>query len=307
MARAAVPVPLQGEAVEEEFSRERHQAWRKFRRHYLALAGAVALLLIIVGATFAPMFTHFDPNAIDSNWTGTPLAPGMFGHWLGTDNLGRDLWARMLFGGRISLTVALFAVLIEVILGSVIGAVSGYYGGWIDWLMMRLTDTFLSIPLLPLLLVLTGIVAESSTKAALNFGSIVLIIGFLSWMPVARLVRAAFLSLREKEFCEAARAIGARDRRIIMQHLLPNAMAPIVVQATLDIANVIILESVLSFLGYGIQPPTASWGNMLTDAQENISIAWWAAVYPGLCIFATVLAINYIGDGLRDAIDPNVR
>jgi peptide/nickel transport system permease protein len=295
------------EAVEEEFSRERHQAWRKFRRHYLALAGAGALILIIIGATFAPLFTHFDPNAIDSNWGGTPLAPGTFGHWLGTDNLGRDLWARMLFGGRISLTVALFAVLIEVLLGTVIGSVSGYYGGWIDWLMMRLTDTFLSIPLLPLLLVLTGIVAQESTKAALNFTSIVLIIGFLSWMPVARLVRASFLSLREKEFCEAARALGAPDRRVIINHLLPNAMAPIVVQATLDIANVIILESVLSFLGYGIQPPQASWGNMLTDAQENITIAWWAAVYPGLCIFATVLAINYIGDGMRDALDPNVR
>jgi peptide/nickel transport system permease protein len=296
-----------GEAADDDFSRERHQAWRKFRRHYLALAGAVALILIIIGAAFAPMFTHFDPNAIDTNWGGSPLAPGTFGHWLGTDNLGRDLWARMLFGGRISLTVALFAVLIEVLLGTLIGSVAGFYGGWIDWLMMRITDTFLSIPLLPLLLVLTGIVAEKSTKAALNFTSIVLIIGFLSWMPVARLVRASFLSLREKEFCEAARAIGAQDSRIITNHLLPNAMAPIVVQATLDIANVIILESVLSFLGYGIQPPTASWGNMLTDAQENITIAWWAAVYPGLCIFATVLSINYIGDGMRDALDPNVR
>ena len=154
---------------------------------------------------------------------------------------------------------------------------------------------------------LTGIVAASSTKAALNFGSIVIIIGLLSWMPVARLVRGAFLSLREKEFCEAARAIGSNDNRIIVKHLLPNAMAPIVVQATLDVANVIILESALSFLGFGIQPPTASWGNMLSDAQENITIAWWAAVYPGLCIFATVLAINYIGDGLRDALDPNIR
>jgi peptide/nickel transport system permease protein len=293
--------------VEEEFSRERHQAWRKFRRHYLALAGLAALILITVGATFAPVFTHFDPNAIDSNWNGTPLAPGTFGHWIGTDNLGRDLWARMLFGGRISLTVAIFAVLIEVVLGTIVGAVAGFYGGWIDWLMMRLTDTFLSIPLLPLLLVLTGIVAASSTKAALNFTSIVLIIGMLSWMPVARLVRGAFLSLREKEFCEAARAIGSNDNRIIVKHLLPNAMAPIVVQATLDIAGVIILESVLSYLGFGIQPPTASWGNMLSDAQENITIAWWAAVYPGLCIFATVLAINYIGDGLRDALDPNIR
>jgi peptide/nickel transport system permease protein len=307
MVEAAYDPHLATTEVEEEFSRERHQTWRKFRRHYLALAGSVALGLIVIGATLAPLFTHFDPNAIDTNWSGTPLAPGTFGHWLGTDNLGRDLWARMLFGGRISLTVAIFAVLIEVLLGTLVGAVAGYYGKWIDWLLMRVTDTFLCIPLLPLLLVLTGIVAASSTKAALNFTSIVIIIGMLSWMPVARLVRAAFLSLREKEFCEAARAIGGGDWRIITKHLLPNTVAPIVVQATLDVANVIILESVLSFLGYGIQPPTASWGNMLTDAQENITIAWWAAVYPGLCIFATVLAINYIGDGLRDALDPNVR
>jgi len=301
------PGPTALAAVDDAFVRERHQAWRKFRRHYLALAGAAALILITVGATFAPLFTHFDPNAIDPHWGGTPLAPGTYGHWLGTDNLGRDLWARMLFGGRISLTVAIFAVLIEVVVGTIVGAVSGYYGGWIDWVLMRLTDTFLSIPILPLLLVLTGIVAASSTKAALNFGSIVIIIGVLSWMPVARLVRASFLSLREKEFCEAARAIGGTNNRIIIKHLLPNALAPIVVQATLDIANVIILESILSFLSFGIQPPTASWGNMLADAQETITIAWWAGVYPGLCIFATVLAINYIGDGMRDALDPNVR
>ena len=293
--------------AETEFSRERHQAWRKFRRHYLALAGTAALLIICIGAVFAPLFTHFDPNFIDPKWSGTPLAPGQFGHWLGTDNLGRDLWARMLFGARISLTVAIFAVLIEIVLGTALGAIAGYYGRWIDWAIMRLTDTFLSIPLLPLLLVLTGIVAASSTKAALNFTSIVLIIGFLSWMPVARLVRGAFLSLREKEFCEAARAIGGNDNRIIIRHLLPNAVAPIIVQATLDVANVIILESILSFLGFGIQPPTASWGNMLTDAQENVQIAAWAAIYPGLCIFVTVLAINYMGDGLRDALDPNVR
>jgi peptide/nickel transport system permease protein len=229
------------------------------------------------------------------------------GHWLGSDEIGRDLWARLLFGGRISLTIGLTAVIIEILLGTFVGAIAGYFGGWTDGVLMRITDAFLCIPLLPLLLVLTAIVAAESTKAALNFGSIVLIIGFLSWMPVARLVRGSFLSLREKEFCEAARAIGGGNFRIMFRHLLPNAMAPIIVQATLDVANVIILESVLSFLGFGIQPPTASWGNMLANSQENITIAWWAAVYPGLCIFVTVLAINYMGDGLRDALDPNVR
>jgi peptide/nickel transport system permease protein len=229
------------------------------------------------------------------------------GHLLGTDEVGRDLLSRLLYGARISLMVGFFAVFMEVLIGTTLGAISGYYGGWIDWLIMRITDVFLSIPLLPLLLVLTAIVAASSSKAALSFGVIVLIIGALAWMSVARLVRASFLSLREREFAEAARAIGNRDGRIIFRHLLPNAIAPIVVQATLDIAGVIILESTLSFLGLGIQPPTASWGNMLSNAQATLETAWWAAVFPGLAILVTVLSINYIGDGLRDALDPNMR
>jgi peptide/nickel transport system permease protein len=177
----------------------------------------------------------------------------------------------------------------------------------IDYFIMRLTDVFLSIPLLPLLLTLTGIVAASSSKASLGFGVIVVIIGALSWPGVARLVRASYLSLREREYTEAARALGNGDFRIMLRHLLPNAIAPIIVQATLDVANVIVLESTLSFLGFGIQPPTASWGNMLANAESNLEIAWWAAVFPGLCILVTVLAINYIGDGLRDALDPNMR
>ncbi|HEX3550802.1 MAG TPA: ABC transporter permease, partial [Candidatus Elarobacter sp.] len=208
---------------------------------------------------------------------------------------------------RISLTVAFFAVVMEITIGTLLGAISGYYGGWIDFVIMRVTDVVLSIPLLPLLLVLTAIVAGTTNKAALNFCVIVLIIGGLSWPAVARLVRASFLSLREREFAEAARALGNRDGRIIFRHLLPNAMAPIIVQATLEVANVIILESTLSFLGFGIQPPTASWGNMLANAQSNITIAPWAAIFPGLCILVTVLAINYLGDGLRDALDPNVQ
>jgi peptide/nickel transport system permease protein len=292
---------------DDDYARERHQTWRKFSRHRLALSGAVVLCVFVVAAVFAPFLSHFDPNAIDSNWSGTPLSPHSFGHPLGSDEIGRDLYTRLLFGARISLTLAAVVVVIEVFLGTLIGALAGYYGGFVDGLLMRLTDTVISIPTLPLLLVLTGIVAATSTKAALNFFSIVLIIGFLQWTTIARLVRGAFLSLREKEFCEAARAIGGNDTRIVVRHLLPNALAPIIVQATLDVANVIILESVLSYLGFGIQPPTASWGSMLANAQENITIAPWAAIYPGLCIFFTVLAINYLGDGLRDALDPNVR
>ncbi|HEY5257450.1 MAG TPA: ABC transporter permease [Candidatus Baltobacteraceae bacterium] len=288
--------------------------WRKLSRHKLAVVGLVVLVLVILSAVFAKFLAPFDPTAIDNKWwNGDPVPPCFINaaicghHLLGTDEVGRDLLSRLLFGAQISLQVAVFAVIIEISIGTLLGAIAGFYGGWVDWLLMRITDVFLSIPLLPLLLVLTGIVAASSNKASLSFGVIVLIIGALSWPSVARLVRASFLSLREREFAEAARAVGNRDGRIIFRHLLPNAIAPIVVQATLDVANFIILESTLSFLGFGIQPPTASWGNMLANAEATLTSGWWVAVFPGLCILVTVLAINFIGDGLRDALDPNMR
>lgn len=288
--------------------------WMRFRRHRLAIVGAFVLLALVLGAIFAPLIAPFDPTAIDNvHWHGNPLPPCFLNavqcahHLLGTDEVGRDLLSRLLYGARISLTVGLFTVIIEVVIGTIVGAIAGYFGGWVDYLLMRLVDVFLSIPLLPLLLVLTGIVAMSSSRASLNFFSIVLIIGALSWPSVARLVRGAFLSLREREFAEAARAVGNGDLRIIFRHLLPNTVAPVIVQATLDIAGVIITESTLSFLGSGIQPPDASWGNMLANAVINLEQAWWIAVFPGLCIFVTVLAINYMGDGLRDALDPNMK
>ena len=311
---ATAPAERPSFVVDEELHVSKVTFWTRLRRHKLAIIGMIVLVLMVLAAVFAGQLAPIDPNAIDNvHWQGTPLPPCFQdasqcgGHILGTDEVGRDLLSRLLFGARISLTVGLSAVLMEVFIGTILGAISGYYGGWIDYAIMRVTDVFLSIPLLPLLLVLTAIVAASSTKASLSFGVIVLIIGALSWPTVARLVRASFLSLREREFAEAARALGNSDRRIIFRHLLPNAVAPIVVQATLDVAGVIITESTLSFLGLGIQPPTASWGNMLANAQSNLSIAWWAAVFPGLCILVTVLSINYMGDGLRDALDPNMR
>jgi len=308
MATTVVPPPLAAPLPGDEFAVERHGVLKRFRKHKLALAGAVTIVLVTLIAVFAKLLAPADPNFIDqAHWSGYPLAPGIAGHILGTDENGRDLLSRLMYGGQISLTVAFSAVLMELTIGTVIGALAGYYGGWIDFALMRITDVFLSIPLLPLLLVLTAIVAASSNKAALGFGVIVVIIGGLSWPPVARLVRASFLSLREKEFCEAARALGNRDGRIIFRHLLPNAVAPIIVQGTLEVANVIILESTLSFLGFGIQPPTASWGNMLANAESNMAIAPWVAIFPGLCILVTVLAINYLGDGLRDALDPNMK
>ena len=293
---------------EEHYELRRHVTWNRFRKHKLAFAGGIVFAFAILVAVCANWIAPWDPNFIDQkNWTGYPLAPGIAGHILGSDENGRDLLSRLIFGARISLTVAVFAVTTEIVLGTILGAIAGFYGGILDFAIMRFTDVVLSIPLLPLLLVLTAIVAQTSNKAALNFASIVLIIGLTSWPAVARIVRALFLSLREREYAEAAKALGNRDGRIIFRHLLPNAMAPIIVQATLEVANVIILESTLSFLGFGIQPPTASWGNMLANAQANMAIAPWAAIFPGLCILITVLAINYLGDGLRDALDPNMR
>jgi peptide/nickel transport system permease protein len=305
---ASLPLHPAAVTVEDDTPLSRNTVWRRFRRHRVALIGIAVLILMGFVAAFANLLAPADPNFIDQvHWQGYPLAPGVAGHLLGSDENGRDLLSRLMFGARISLTVALFAVLMEISIGTVLGAISGYYGGWVDFVIMRITDVVLSIPLHPLLLVITAIVAGTSNKAALNFGVIVLIIGGLSWPTVARLVRASFLSLREREFAEAARALGNNDGRIIFRHLLPNAIAPIIVQATLEVANVIILESTLSFLGFGIQPPTASWGNMLANAQSNITIAPWAAIFPGLCILVTVLSINYVGDGLRDALDPNTQ
>jgi len=311
----ALTVPVNQPIVaEDDFQYTKNTVWRRFRKHKLAIAGCIVLLCLVLAAALAKFISPFDPNAIDNTWwKGYPVPPCFQdaahcgGHVLGTDENGRDLLSRLIYGAQISLTVGVFAVVMEIIIGTVLGAVAGYYGGWIDWIVMRITDVFLSIPLLPLLLVLTAIVAATSSKASLSFGVIVLIIGGLSWPGVARLVRASFLSLREREYTEAARALGNNDGRIIFRHLLPNAVAPIIVQATLDVASVIITESTLSYLGIGLQPPTASWGNMLANAQAYFETAWWVAVLPGLCILLTVLAINYIGDGLRDALDPNMR
>lgn len=304
----ATLVAAEAPAEAAAFRERRNMVWRRFRRHRVALAGAVLIALMALFAALGHVVYPVDPNAIDqANWSGYPLAPGIAGHPLGTDENGRDLLARLIAGAQISLTVAVFTVLMQVTIGTLLGAIAGFYGGWIDFWIMRLTDVVLSIPLLPLLLVLTAIVSATSNKASLSFVVIVVLIGGLYWTSTARLVRASFLSLREREFAEAARAIGSGDARIIFRHLLPNSVAPIIVQATLAVADVIIIESTLSFLGFGIQPPQASWGNMLANAQSNITIAPWVAIFPGLCILIVALSINYLGDGLRDAIDPNQR
>jgi peptide/nickel transport system permease protein len=266
-------------------------AFERFLQHRLAVASVFVLLALGLLCAFAP----YDPEK-----TALLLiheSPSI-GHPMGTDALGRDLATRILFGGRVSLSVGILAVALAITLGTFIGGIAGFYGGWLDGLLMRFVDMMFSFPRL-FLLILIAVLAKGMSVPA-----IVLVLGALSWMTTSRLVRATFLSLKEREFVIAAHAIGARDRDVILRHLLPNSLAPIIVSATLGVAGTIVAESTLSFLGLGIQPPVPSWGNMLEDATQDMAIAPWAAIFPGLAIFLAVVSINFIGDGLRDALDP---
>lgn len=276
--------------------------WRRFVRHRMALAGLGVVLVLASASALAPWLSPFDPAKPQLDVQLQPPSPG---HPLGTDDLGRDLLTRILYGGRISMTIGVLAMSLAVVIGTAVGAAAGFHGRWIDSGLMRLTDLMLSIPALFLLILLT-LLLRNFPVPILRGGvlAIVLAIALLSWMTVARLVRASFLSIREHLFVEAARALGANNLRIILRHILPNAASPIIVAATLRVASSIITESGLSFLGFGVQPPTPTWGNMLRNAQDQMITAPWTAVFPGLFIFVTVVAINYIGDGLRDALDP---
>ncbi len=277
---------------------------RRFLRHRLATAGLIVLLLIVLSAVLAPLARH-DPNALAvAERKEAPSAR----HWFGTDEAGRDVFARTLTGGRISLVIGLAATAIALAIGTVLGALAGYFGGLLDAALMRFTDAFLCFPQLFVLIVLGTLIRTTSLRALQgSIAPLALVIGVLSWMGLARIVRASFLALREKEFVEAARAAGAGHTRIITRHILPGAVGPIVVQATLLIAASIITESGLSLLGFGVQPPTATWGNLLKDAQPFMRTLPVFAIAPGLMIFLTVMSINFVGDGLRDALDPHAR
>jgi peptide/nickel transport system permease protein len=269
-------------------------AARRFFRHRLAAAGLMLCLALIVAAALAPWIAPNDPLRI--NIMGKFAEPGTKGYLLGGDELGRDLLSRLLYAGRISLLVGFAAMTVTITVGTVVGLVAGYYGGRVDSILMRLTDALMCFPTIFLLLVLASFVGAS-------IGSITLIIGLTAWMELARILRNQTLALRERDFVQAARALGA----IIFRHLLPNSLAPILVAATLNIANAVLAESYISYLGYGIQPPEASWGNMLNNAQSYFGQAPWIALFPGVLITLTVTGFNFVGDGLRDALDPNIR
>jgi peptide/nickel transport system permease protein len=280
-------------------------ALRRFRRHRLALFGALVLGLMVVAVLAGPLVYRVPINEIDFK---AKLQGPSAAHPLGADDLGQDLLARMIYGGRISLAVGVASMLIAIVLGTMIGAISGYIGGPTDHTLMRITDLFLCLPGLPLLLLVVYLFRDTLRHAlgpeAGVFVLIVLVIGGLRWMPVARLVRAQFLSLREKEFVEAARSLGAPPLRQVVRHILPNAMGPVIVAGTIEVAAAIIAESSLSFLGLGFPPDIPTWGRILFDAKDNLDFAPHWALFPGTAIFLTVLSINYIGDGLRDALDP---
>ena len=301
-ARPGRPAPAASKARVVSPSRE---AWRRFVKHRMAVVSMVVLGIMVLAVLFGPLLWRVPINEIDfsAKLQGPSLA-----HPMGTDDLGQDLFARVLYGGRISLAVGLAAMVMAILVGVTIGAIAGISRGSIDVALMWLTDLFLSLPQLPLLLLLIFLFREP-LKAAFGlevgmFILIVTVIGGFRWMPVARLVRAQFFSLREKEFVEAARALGASTTRQVVRHILPNALGPVIVAGTIDVAAAIIAESTLSFLGLGFPPDIPTWGRILFDSKDYLDIAPHWAMFPGLAIFLAVLTINFVGDGLRDALDP---
>ncbi len=270
--------------------------WQRLRRNRMALTGGVIVLVMFVLAA-AASFVPLDPSAID---VSQGLQPPGWQYWLGTDDLGRSVLARMLYGARISLLVGFVAVGLSTLIGIVIGALAGFYGGWVDAVVMRFVDIMLCFPTFFLILAVIAFLDPS-------IWNIMVVIGLTSWMGVARLVRAEFLSLRQRDFVLAARSLGANDSRLIFRHILPNALSPVLVSATLGVAGAILTESALSFLGIGVQPPTPSWGNMLIVGKQTLGTAWWLSVFPGLAILLTVLGYNLLGEGIRDALDPRLK
>ena len=282
--------------------------WRRFRKHKLAVAGMVMIIVLVLLALFAPVLAPYDPLFIDLTKQNLGLSSQ---HLLGTDELGRDMLSRLMYAGRISLLVGFTVTLLGEGIGVIFGAFAGYYGGWVDTILTRFLDFMTTLPTLPLLMVLYKVLADFRFPLIpRETSSVFIMIGILTllgWMGPARLVRGMVLSLRNQDFTEASRALGVSDLRIIFRHMIPNSMAPIIVSATLSVGTTIVVESGLSFLGFGVQPPTPTWGNMLQNVQKDMWMAPWKAFFPGLAIFLTSLAFNFVGDGLRDALDPRLK
>jgi len=274
--------------------------WRRFRKHKLALVGLTTLVVMALLIILAPLFLPYKPETLDLTAT---FAPTTAQHWLGTDDLGRDILTRLLYAGQISMSVGIICTAIVIVIGALIGVISGYFGGWIDTILMRIVDLLLAIPFFPLLLVLSQMLSQFLP----SFWTIVIILSVFGWLGICRLVRGQILSLRNLDFVEATRALGASNSRIMFRHMLPNSLAPLIVAATLAVGDFIISESALSFLGYGVKPPTPTWGNMLSDVNNYFLEHPLLAFYPGLAILITVVSINFMGDALRDALDPRLK
>lgn len=275
---------------------QRAIVWRSLKRNKLSIIGMTIIILLFVTTFGAPLFTSYDPIEMSPR---ERLQSPSLQHWLGTDSFGRDMFARILYGGRVSLSVGVAAVTLLMAIGIVLGSIAGYYGGWADSVIMRFVDVMLSIPNFFLLLTIVALFGPSLRNT-------MIIIGLTSWMATARIVRGQFLAERQKDYVTSARSIGASHARIIWHHLLPNTVAVIIVYATLWFAFSVILEASLSYLGLGAQPPTPSWGNMLREGRRYMRDAWWVTTFPGLFIFLTAICFNLLGDGLRDALDPRL-
>jgi peptide/nickel transport system permease protein len=295
--------------VEPEAQSPWRIALRRYLKHRMAVFGTLLMGLVLLFVLVGPLF--YTEDYANKTKILDKFKPPSAEHPLGTDQVGRDILARVIYGGQISIAIAVVSVVISIIVGTVVGLLAGYFGGWVDGILMRLVEALLAIPALFLLLMLSNSLSRSTATVSI-FGRelsvtvvvIVLIIGLTSWMALSRIVRALVLSLKEQEFVVAAQSIGARDGLIIRSHILPNVIAPVIVSATLGVGAAIITEAYLSFLGFGVLPPTATWGNILTRAQDQLDKVWWMWMAPGFFIVVTVLAINFIGDGLRDALDP---
>lgn len=270
--------------------------WARFSRNKLSLTGAAIVIALISAALLAAVISPYDPMTINVH---NVLSPPSLKHLFGTDDLGRDVLSRIIWGSRVSLSVGIVAVGLAILIGIIIGSIAGYYGGFIDAILMRFVDIMLAFPTFFLILAVIAILEPS-------IYTIMIVIGLTGWMDVARLVRAEFLTLKERDFVTAAKASGAGNLRIIFNHVLPNALSPVFVSATFGVAGAILIESGLSFLGLGVQPPNPSWGNIITSGKDNIEVAWWLSLFPGLAILITVLSYNLVGEGLRDSLDPRI-